>query len=159
MADAAVEFLLGNLKQLLVYNAHLISNVKDQVESLCNDLRLLAAFVKETTESRSKHAVVKELVRRIRIEVYKAEDIVDMYVFHASVQKARTNFVKVLVHLPDYSMKLRGVGKEIQDIRGRVKEIYDNKLFASEVFNKTGECFGYSVYYTGWIINDILNSQ
>ncbi|KAI3730491.1 hypothetical protein L1987_61661 [Smallanthus sonchifolius] len=78
MADAAVEFLLGNLKQLLVYNASLISNVKDQVDSLCNDLRLLAAFVKETTESRNKHAVVKELVRRIRIEVYKAEDIVDM---------------------------------------------------------------------------------
>ncbi|PWA88600.1 NB-ARC domains-containing protein [Artemisia annua] len=78
MADAAVEFLLGNLKQLLVYNAHLISTVKDQVDSLCNDLRLLAAFVKETTESRSKHAVVKELVRRIRIEVYKAEDIVDI---------------------------------------------------------------------------------
>ncbi|XP_076914688.1 putative disease resistance RPP8-like protein 2 [Bidens hawaiensis] len=136
MADAAVEFLLGNLKQLLVYNVHLISSVKDQVDSLCNDLRLLAAFVKETTESRSKHAVVKELVRRIRIEVYKAEDIVDMYVFYKSVQKTRTNF-GFAVHLPDYSMKLRGVGKEIQDIRGRVKEIYDNKLFASEVFNKT----------------------
>ncbi|MFS7960675.1 putative virus X resistance protein-like, coiled-coil [Helianthus anomalus] len=136
MADAAVEFLLGNLKQLLVYNAHLISSVKDQVDSLCNDLRLLAAFVKETTESRNKHAVVKELVRRIRIEVYKAEDIVDMYVFHASVQKSRTHFVKAL-HIPDYSMKLRSVGREIQDIRRRVKEIQDNKLFANEVFHKT----------------------
>ncbi|KAK1416278.1 hypothetical protein QVD17_32067 [Tagetes erecta] len=136
MADAAVEFLLGNLKQLLVYNAHLISTVKDQVDSLCNDLRLLAAFVKETTESRSKNAVVKELVRRIRIEVYKAEDIVDMYVFYASMHQTRTHFAKAL-RITDYPMKLRSVGKEIQDIRGRVKEIYDNKLFASEVFNKT----------------------
>ncbi|KAK9063793.1 hypothetical protein SSX86_017665 [Deinandra increscens subsp. villosa] len=135
MADAAVEFLLGNLKQLLVYNAQLISTVKDQVDSLCNDLRLLAAFVKETTESRSKHAVVKELVRRIRIEVYKAEDIVDMYVLHASVHKSRTGFQKAL-HITDYSVKLRSVGKEIRDIRARVKEIYDNKLFANEVFNK-----------------------
>nr|GEU84761.1 putative late blight resistance protein homolog R1B-14 [Tanacetum cinerariifolium] len=136
MADAAVEFLLGNLKQLLVYNAHLISSVKDQVDSLCNDLRLLAAFVKETTESRSKHAVVKELVRRIRLEVYKAEDIVDMYVFYASVHKSRTNIEKAF-HIADYPMKLRSVGKEIEDIRGRVKEIYDNKLFANEVFNKS----------------------
>ncbi|KAL8218549.1 hypothetical protein R6Q57_021922 [Mikania cordata] len=135
MADAAVEFLLGNLKQLLVYNANLISTVKDQVDSLCNDLRLLAAFVKETTESRSKHAVVKELVRRIRIEVYKAEDIIDMYVSHASVQKSRTKFLKAL-HIVDYTTELRNVGKEIQEIRARVKEIYDNKLFANEVFNK-----------------------
>ncbi|KAL4572859.1 hypothetical protein LXL04_019647 [Taraxacum kok-saghyz] len=122
MADAAVEFLLGNLKQLLVYNANLISSVKDQVDSLCNGLRLLAAFVKETTESRSKHAVVKELVRRIRIEVYKAEDIVD---------------IPSRLHFTEYPMKLRSVGKEIEDIRRRVKEINDNKLFANEVFRNT----------------------
>ncbi|KAL7589893.1 hypothetical protein Lser_V15G40183 [Lactuca serriola] len=136
MADAAVEFLLGNLKQLLVYNANLISSVKDQVDSLCNDLRLLAAFVKETTESRSKNTVVNVLVRRIRIEVYKAEDIVDMYVFHASIQKSRSSFERA-IHFTDYPLKLRTVGKEIEDIRRRVKEIYDNKLFANEVFRKT----------------------
>ncbi|KVH88773.1 disease resistance protein RPP13-like [Cynara cardunculus var. scolymus] len=135
MADAAVEFLLGNLKQLLVYNAHLISSVKDQVDSLCNDLRLLAAFVKDTTESRSKHAVVKELVRRIRIEVYKAEDIVDMYVVHASVQKSRTSLEKAF-HITDYPLKLRTVGKEIHDIRRRVKEIYDNKMFGYEALGR-----------------------
>ncbi|KAI3795551.1 hypothetical protein L1987_38206 [Smallanthus sonchifolius] len=135
MADAAVEFLLVNLKQLLVYNAHLISSIKDEVESLCNDLSLLKAFVKETTENRSKHDIVKELVRQIRIEVYKAEDTVDMYVLHASKQKSRSYFDRAF-HIPDYANNLRTVAKKIQVIKGRVKEIYDNKLLANEVFNK-----------------------
>ncbi|KAL0293756.1 UNVERIFIED_CONTAM: hypothetical protein Sradi_6921200 [Sesamum radiatum] len=33
MADAAVEFLLHNLQQLLLYHAHLISDARNQVES------------------------------------------------------------------------------------------------------------------------------
>ncbi|KAJ9553995.1 hypothetical protein OSB04_018040 [Centaurea solstitialis] len=131
MADAAVEFLLNNLKQLLVYNVHLILGVKDQVDSLCNDLRLLAAFVKDTTESRGKHAVVKELVRQIRNEVYKAEDIIDMFVVHASVQKSRTRVEKVF-HIKEHTKKLRIIGKEIQGIQQSVKKIYDNKLFGYE---------------------------
>ncbi|KAI3736391.1 hypothetical protein L6452_15930 [Arctium lappa] len=128
MADAAVEFLLNNLTQLLVYNVHLISSVKDQVNSLCTDLRLLAAFVKDATDSRDKSAVVKQLVKEIRIEVYKAEDIIDMFVVHASVQNSRTTFKK-LFHITEHTKKLHSIGKEIQDIRRRVKDLYDNKLF------------------------------
>ncbi|KAA8529828.1 hypothetical protein F0562_034368 [Nyssa sinensis] len=137
MADAAVEFLLGNLKQLLVYNAHLIFEVKNQVESLCEELRTLTAFVKDSTEKGSKFATVKQLVRRIRIVVYKAEDVIDKFVVQAAVQKQRSGFKKAF-SLINYPLELRSVGKEIESIRGEVKEIYDNKLFGFEVL-KSGE--------------------
>ncbi|KAA8529825.1 hypothetical protein F0562_034359 [Nyssa sinensis] len=137
MADAAIEFLLGNLKQLLVYNAHLIFEVKNQVESLCEELRTLTAFVKDSTEKGSKFATVKQLVRRIRIVVYKAEDVIDKFVVQAAVQKQRSGFKKAF-SLINYPLELRSVGKEIESIRGEVKEIYDNKLFGFEVL-KSGE--------------------
>ncbi|KAJ9552075.1 hypothetical protein OSB04_016120 [Centaurea solstitialis] len=135
MADAAVEFLLSNLKQLLVYNVHLISSVKGEVESLCTDLHLLAAFVKDATDSRDQPEIVKRLVKEIRIEVYKAEDIIDMFVVHASVQNSRTSFKK-LFHIPEHTKKLHSIGKQIQDIRQRVKDIKDDKWFAREALVK-----------------------
>ncbi|GFP96613.1 putative late blight resistance protein homolog r1b-17 [Phtheirospermum japonicum] len=129
MADAAVEFLLENLKQLLLYNGNLIAGVKDEVESLYNDLSLFRAFLKDSTENhrRQQNEVLKELVKQIRNVVYEAEDAVDTFVAHAAVHKARKPIEKAL-HIFDYPAKLR-MAKEIELIRGKVKDIYENNKF------------------------------
>ncbi|KAK6116359.1 hypothetical protein DH2020_049821 [Rehmannia glutinosa] len=132
MADAAVEFLLENLKQLLLYNATLILDVKDQVEYLYNDLSLFKAFLKDSTEKRSQHGVLKELVKQIRNVVYEAEDAVDTFVAHAAVHKARKPIEKAF-HIFDYPAKLRSVAREIELIRAKVKDIYEHKKFGFEV--------------------------
>lgn len=134
MADASVEFLLENLKQLLLYNANLILDVKDQVEFLYNDLTLFKAFLKDSTEKRSKHETLKELVKQIRNVVYEAEDAIDTFVAHAAVHKARKQIGKA-IHIFDYSAKLRSVANEIQLIRGKVKDIYENKKFGFEALH------------------------
>ncbi|KAL3644644.1 hypothetical protein CASFOL_009824 [Castilleja foliolosa] len=129
MADAAVEFLLENLKQLLLYNGNLIAGVKDEVESLYNDLSLFRAFLKDSTENhrRQQNEVLKELVKQIRNVVYEAEDAVDNFVAQAAVHKARKPLKKAL-HIFDYPAKLR-MAKEIELIRGKVKDIYENNKF------------------------------
>ncbi|XP_057810603.1 putative late blight resistance protein homolog R1B-17 [Salvia miltiorrhiza] len=137
MADAAVEFLLENLKQLLLYNANLILDVKAQVELLYNDLTLFKAFLKDSTEKRSKHETLKELVKHIRNVVYEAEDAIDTFVAHAAVHKARKQIGKAF-HFIDYSAKLRAVAQEIQLIRTRVKDIYENKKFGFEALHIGG---------------------
>ncbi|XP_058182950.1 disease resistance protein RPP13-like [Rhododendron vialii] len=135
MADAAVEFLLLNLKQLLVYNADLISGVKEQVESLYNELSMLKAFLKDSTEKRSEYEIVKELVRQIRVVVYEAEDVIDTFVVHTSLQKARSGFSKV-IHGIDYPGKLRIVAKEIRSIRKRVDDLYRKQSFGFGVIQQ-----------------------
>ncbi|KAE9450864.1 hypothetical protein C3L33_17236, partial [Rhododendron williamsianum] len=135
MADAAVEFLLLNLKQLLVYNADLISGVKEQVESLYNELSMLKAFLKDSTENRSEYEIVKELVRQIRVVVYEAEDVIDTFVVHTSLQKARSGFSKV-IHGIDYPGKLRIVAKEIGSIRKRVDDLYRKQSFGFGVIQQ-----------------------
>ncbi|CAA2993882.1 late blight resistance homolog R1B-17 [Olea europaea subsp. europaea] len=131
MSDAAVEFLLENLKQLLLYNANLILDVKGQVEFLYNDLSLFKAFLKDSTEKRNKNATLQELVKQIRDVVYEAEDTVDTFVAQAAVHKSRSSIERAF-HIFDYPAKLRSVAKRIEDIRTKVKDIYEHKKFGFE---------------------------
>ncbi|XP_073140169.1 putative late blight resistance protein homolog R1A-10 [Henckelia pumila] len=129
MADAAVEFLLENLKQLLLYHAHLILDSKRQVENLENDLRLFKAFLKDSTKKRKKDETLRELVRQIRDVVYEAEDVIDAFVTQAAETKSKTYFKKVFFT----PSKLLSVAREVETIGGKVKNIYDkNRIdFAS----------------------------
>ncbi|KAL2540343.1 Uncharacterized protein Adt_01321 [Abeliophyllum distichum] len=73
MLYAVVEFLLKNSKQLLLYNANLIFDVKGKVEFVYNDLSLFKAFLKNSSEKQNKNETLKELVKQIRDIVYEAE--------------------------------------------------------------------------------------
>ncbi|XP_047261946.1 putative disease resistance protein At1g50180, partial [Capsicum annuum] len=128
MADAVVEFLLLNLKQLLLYHVDLLSGVKDQVESLHRELSLMKAFLKDSREKRSEYEYVRELVSQITVVAYEAEDIIDTFVTNAAMQKARST-VRRAFHVFDHSSMLRNVAKEIESIKVKVKEIYDKKMF------------------------------
>ncbi|KAK1423626.1 hypothetical protein QVD17_18932 [Tagetes erecta] len=137
MADAVVEFLLDNLKQLLLYNSDLIYGVKGQVESLYKELSLMKAFLKDSKEKRSEYEYVRELVRQIRDVAYEAEDTIDTFVVNAAMQKERSTLSKI-VHVFDYPAKLRNVAKDIESIKKKVKEIYDNKMFGIEALYASG---------------------
>ncbi|KAM7487799.1 hypothetical protein LguiB_025283 [Lonicera macranthoides] len=138
MADAVVEFLLENLKQLLLYNVDLISGVKDQVESLYKELSLMKAFLRDSREKRIEYETVRELVRQIRDVAYEAEDKIDTFVVNAALQKARGTMSKI-VHVLEYQTMLRSIGKDIETIKSRVKDIYDKKMFGIEVLQVGGE--------------------
>ncbi|CAA2962861.1 late blight resistance homolog R1A-10 [Olea europaea subsp. europaea] len=132
MADeTAVGFLLENLKQLLLYNAHLILNVKSDVESLHKDLQLFKAFLKDMAKRDNNPEVLNTLMKEIRDIVYEAEDYVDMYVSHSAMQKARSG-LKRAVHIFDHPAKLRNIAVDIKAIRVRVNNIYQNKKFGFE---------------------------
>ena len=113
MSEAAVSFVLENLKQILVYNSHLIADVRENVEKLCDQLKILNGFVKDYTEMNSNTEALKALRRELKSVVSEAEDVVDKYIVHASTQKARGKV--------DYGCKLRDLGKEIEQVSSRVK--------------------------------------
>lgn len=131
MADAVVEFLLANLKELLLYHVDLLSGVKDQVESLHRELSLMKAFLKDSREKRDESAYVREIVRQITDVTYEAEDIIDTFVVHAAMQKARSA-LKRAFHALDHTNMLRSVSEDIKSIKVKVKEIYDKKMFGIE---------------------------
>ncbi|KAK4400120.1 putative late blight resistance proteinR1A-10 [Sesamum angolense] len=128
MTDAVVEFLLSNLKELLLYHSDLIYGLKDQVESLHKDLSLMKAFLKDSREKRNEFEYVREVVRQITDVAYEAEDIIDTFVVNAAMQKSRGRMSR-MIHAFDNASLLRNVGRQIESIRAKVKEIYDKKMF------------------------------
>ncbi|GFP83585.1 putative late blight resistance protein homolog r1b-14 [Phtheirospermum japonicum] len=127
MADAVVEFLLQNIKELLLYHADLIYGLHDQVESLHKELSLMKAFLKDSRDKHDESEYVREVVRQITDVAYEAEDIIDAFVVNASIQKRST--IRKVMRAFDNASLLRNVGREIESIRVKVKEIYDKKMF------------------------------
>ncbi|XP_051115953.1 putative late blight resistance protein homolog R1B-16 [Andrographis paniculata] len=123
MADAAVEFLLENLKQLLLYHVDLIKGTKDQVEKLERELRFFRAFLRDTSRKSRKHGGFQELVREIRDVVYEAEDIIDRFVTDAAVLKSQNRFRRVL----NNPVSLLDTARKVEHISVRVREIYGDK--------------------------------
>ncbi|CAA0822908.1 Putative disease resistance protein [Striga hermonthica] len=121
MADAAVEFLLENLKQLLLDKADLIHGAKAQVARLQDDLCFFNAFLKDSTKKRRKDLCHKELVRRIRNVAYDAEDVIDAYVTQAKDSRSKNYFLRSIK-----PFQLTNIAVEVEDVRAKVKEIYDN---------------------------------
>ncbi|GFP88433.1 putative late blight resistance protein homolog r1a-6 [Phtheirospermum japonicum] len=123
MADAAVEFLLDNLQQLLLYHAHLISGAKIQVERLEKDLRLFKAFLKDSTKKRRKDNSLRELVAQIRDVVYEAEDVIDAFVTQAAEVKSKNYFLRAL----KTPVTLLSIAKEVEAVGSKVRDIYGDK--------------------------------
>lgn len=113
MADAAVEFLLGNLKKLLIYNVDLIRGVKGEVESLYDDLTLCKAFLQDKTQNTNMNELQKAFVKQIRDLIYRSEDAVEKYVALAALHKSRSPFNKVTCTIRNFP-KLRRLAKDIK---------------------------------------------
>ncbi|KAL2484757.1 NBS-LRR class resistance protein Fy2-Ry2 [Abeliophyllum distichum] len=133
MVDTALELLLENLRHLLEPKSSLIVEVIYQVQSLYNNLCLFKEFFKDSRKRSSKNEVLKVVTRRIRDVVYQAEDIVDMLVSEAAVQKSRGVIGKVLKRL-DYSGKKRS----LKSINEKLKNIYEdtNKFGFDDVLDQ-----------------------
>ncbi|KAL1532689.1 putative late blight resistance protein R1B-16 [Salvia divinorum] len=120
MADAAVEFLLNNLKDLLLYHAHLLTDSKQQIENLETDLRLFKAFLKDSVKKRRKDERTRALVRSIRDVVYEVEDAIDAFVTDAMEKKSTSSFLKFWkpsVNLNDIGVKVEVVKRKVEEAR------------------------------------------
>lgn len=124
--DAAVTFLLDNLRQVLSYNYHLIADVRDNIVILCQELETLKALMRDYSRYNHDSDFLKELVREIKTVVNQAEDAVDTYIVQASVQRARS-WISKTFHIIDYPTKLRDVGKQIEEVGKKVREINQEK--------------------------------
>ncbi|XP_073140288.1 putative late blight resistance protein homolog R1B-12 [Henckelia pumila] len=128
MADAAVQFLLDNLKQLLLYRGHLILNSTGQLESLENDLRFFKAFLEDSTKKRKRDdEALRELVRQIRDLVYEAEDTIDACVALEASESKLKNLLRKAFNNP--AANLPKIANDFDKIGKKITSIYDSNDF------------------------------
>ncbi|KAL2243883.1 UNVERIFIED_CONTAM: hypothetical protein Sindi_0506300 [Sesamum indicum] len=119
--SVAVLFILENLKRVLLYNAHLIRDAKNQVQILDNDVRLFKAFLKDCAKIRDKDESLEEVLRKMQNVVCEAEDKIGVFFNLEAENRARNFFQRAFVGW----MELIGVAKEVRAVRAKVKSIYE----------------------------------
>ncbi|MED6199414.1 hypothetical protein PIB30_075757 [Stylosanthes scabra] len=125
MVDSVVTFALDNLSRLLASEVTLLSGVKDQIRSLSDELKFMNIFIK-SSEGKRHDPVVREVVNQIVDAAYEAEDVVDTYVVNVNKQRSR-NMLSKFFHSKDHVMMLHEVNGQINNIKRRIDEIYQNK--------------------------------
>lgn len=112
-----MDFLLNNLKDLLIDHIQLITSTKTHIVSLEADLRKFKGFLKDSLKQRRKDEETKALVRSIRDVVYDVEDVIDAFITEAkekSKSKGRFyNFWKT-------PMELHNIGQMVAEVKAKV---------------------------------------
>lgn len=120
--DAAVDFLLENLQQLLRYHVQLLNDAKNQVERLEIDLRSFKTFLDRLSKIEIKNDSLRDLACQIRDVVHEAEDVIDAYVAHASNTRSRNRCLRFF-HKPIFI----SIAKDVERVNGKVNDIHGGK--------------------------------
>ncbi|XP_074359562.1 putative disease resistance protein At1g50180 [Apium graveolens] len=83
MAEAIVLTVVGRLTDLLAEEAHLLNEVRDEIEQVVTELKLLQTFLRDA-DSRINEERVRTGVSQVRELVYDAEDVVETFLLKAS---------------------------------------------------------------------------
>ncbi|MED6199411.1 hypothetical protein PIB30_075754 [Stylosanthes scabra] len=126
VVSSIVSFAVNNLSRLLIDEVNLLSGgVKDDVISLRNDLRFMAAFLKNSEGKRSNE-LVREMVNQIREVVFQSEDAIDTYVVNVARHKS-LNKLRRCFHSVGHVAMLHEVNAQIKAIKSTLEGIYRNK--------------------------------
>lgn len=117
MAEAAVTFLLENVKKLLLEQINLILGAEKELQLLKNELELMKAFLKESATKREKGEVFIQFERQIREAVYEAEDTIDACL----TAKAKASGLR--------SLKNLDLAKKVKELRlQRLQPMFDRAM-------------------------------
>ncbi|CDP11611.1 unnamed protein product [Coffea canephora] len=138
--ESAVGFLLENLLQLIKENRDLINGAGSKVAELSDNLDLLKSFVTTYTEKHFENDILQNLAKQIRSLTHEAEDVIEEYIYCVALHKSRGRVEKFILS-PAYGSSVRAVGKKIQDVSNRVKEMYQRNFLIGGEALMLEQCF------------------
>ncbi|XP_048333826.2 disease resistance protein RPP13-like [Ziziphus jujuba] len=126
MTDAVLGFVLEKLENLIIHEANLFHRVKDDVNLLQDDLRIMNAFLRDSEGKGDGQDMVKELIGQIREAAFEAEDVINTYMAQVIKQRMR-NLLQKSLHYFDQAVVLHQVAEKTQSVKRRIDNIYANK--------------------------------
>ncbi|KAK9011050.1 hypothetical protein V6N11_043907 [Hibiscus sabdariffa] len=115
MAEFAVSLVVEKLTNLLSQQAAYLDGVSQKIVHLRNELRWMRSFLKDADMKQEENDLTQQWVSDIRDVAYETEEVIETYVSRAAAQGAFDFVTK-----PFYLYK---VGREIESIRSRIREI------------------------------------
>lgn len=119
MAEFAVSLVVEKLTNLLAQQATYLDGVSQKIVQLRNELRWMQSFLKDSELNQEENELMQQWKSDIRDVARDTEDVIETYVSRAASQSTLD-----VVSKPFYLYK---VGKKIESIRSRIREISGRK--------------------------------
>ncbi|KAH6772027.1 hypothetical protein C2S52_005214 [Perilla frutescens var. hirtella] len=118
MAEAAVTFLLEQVKEVVKEYKDLISGAESEFNLLNSELGLLKAFLKDAAKATKQEHLFREMEKQIRDVVYEVEDTIDTCLTKAiEVKVKESKAKKSRLSMPRLGSKTISLAKEVKSIR------------------------------------------
>ncbi|XP_027169325.1 disease susceptibility protein LOV1-like [Coffea eugenioides] len=127
MADPALSFVIERTGDLLIQKIVFLKGVRRQVERLQNDLVRMRCFLKDADQKQIEEERIRNWVSEIRAAAYDAEDVIEIFASKVEFFTKDKGLVTKLTYYPLKIGNLYKIGKEIESLRMRLKEIADSR--------------------------------
>ncbi|XP_049389735.1 putative late blight resistance protein homolog R1B-23 isoform X2 [Solanum stenotomum] len=121
MTDAGVNFLVGNLLDLLSGNIDLIRGVDDEFKNLLEEVQRLKAFLDDDAKFHSESSLWDQLVKEIQKMVHKSEDVIDKFLIQSKLHRDKNKVGRFFD--VGHMAVVRDLAAEIKDIHEKVKKL------------------------------------
>ncbi|RWR76953.1 putative disease resistance protein [Cinnamomum micranthum f. kanehirae] len=128
-SEAVVSFVVGKLGDLLIEEARLLYDVRDQFEWIVGELRRMQCFLKDADAKQKEDERVRNWVKEIRDVSYDAEDVIDTFILTQTARDSRRTrrrpflCVKRYICIVSELTTRHRVAKKIQHIKMKIGDI------------------------------------
>lgn len=126
MADGAINFLLDKLTNVLLQQAALLGDARDEIEEVKLELEFMRSFIRDAERRKERSELVETWVRQVREVSNQVEDIIDEFV-HCRDMQNRGNgirsFFKNAINLPTNLATWHIISSKLQKIKAKVHEV------------------------------------
>ncbi|VAH27036.1 unnamed protein product [Triticum turgidum subsp. durum] len=130
MAGSAVKAVIRNVSKLAVWETSLLCGVTGEVGFLKDELKRLKCYLRSAdAKRRSGDECVATWVSQIRDVTYESENVIEAADYMEKRNRLKNGFLGAIsryARLPSDMVTLHKVGVEIQRIRRKIGEIFDN---------------------------------
>nr|XP_027123130.1 disease resistance protein RPP8-like [Coffea arabica] len=128
MADPVISLIIEKTGDLLIQKLVFLKGVRRQVERLRNDLVRMRCFLKDADQRQDEDERIRNWVSEIRAAAYDAEDIIEIFASKVEFFTKDKGIVTKLTYYPFKIVNFYKIGKEIESLRMRLKEIADSRV-------------------------------
>ncbi|KAK9019346.1 hypothetical protein V6N11_053871 [Hibiscus sabdariffa] len=123
MADAIVSLAVERISDLLIHEALFLKDVKEQVESLKDELKRMQCFLEDVDRLPKQDKQLRNRVSEIRDLALDAEDVIDSFILEAAHQRGFYGVVKRFTSIFTKPIHQHKVGVQIKAIQSKLKSI------------------------------------
>ncbi|KAK1309689.1 Disease resistance protein RPM1 [Acorus calamus] len=109
-----------------VEEASMLASVKDDMEDINNELKMIQAVLRKIDPFIADDAPAAVWMEEVRNAAYDIEDIIDEFTYFLTGERHR-GFLSKTIHLPKNIYARHGVARRMKKIKGTIKEISERR--------------------------------